>query len=146
MGGCGLRRISGPQGIDVESPGMSTDLSLQASDDGPDVDLGAEPTSVAAADGRRAPTVCLNMIAKNEAPVIARCLASARPFIDHWIIVDTGSTDGTQQRVRECLQGIPGELHERPWRDFSHNRNQALELAGGAADYLLFIDADELLA
>jgi glycosyltransferase involved in cell wall biosynthesis len=86
------------------------------------------------------------MIVKNEAPVIARCLASARPFIDHWIIVDTGSTDGTQQRVRECLEGIPGELHQRPWRDFSHNRNQALKLAGGAADYLLFIDADELLA
>ena len=39
----------------------------------------------------------------------------------------------------------PGELHERPWVDFSHNRNEALELAKPKADYILFIDADEHL-
>ena len=41
-------------------------------------------------------TICLNMIVKNEAPVIGRCLASVLPFVDRWVIVDTGSTDGTQ--------------------------------------------------
>lgn len=36
-------------------------------------------------------------------------------------------------------------MHERPWKNFGHNRNQALELAKGKADYILFMDADELL-
>ena len=89
--------------------------------------------------------VCLNMIVKNEAPVVGRCLASVRPFIDHWVIVDTGSTDGTQDVIRTAMAGVPGELHERPWRDFAHNRTEALELAQPHGDYLLFIDADDAL-
>ena len=74
-------------------------------------------------------TLCLNMIVKNEAAVIARCLASVRPIIDYWVIVDTGSTDGTQDAIRAFLADLPGELHERPWRDFAHNRTEALDLA-----------------
>ncbi len=91
------------------------------------------------------PTICLNMIVKNESRVIRRCLDSVRPFIDAWCIVDTGSTDGTQQLIREALADLPGELFERPWKDFGHNRSEALELARGRADYSLIIDADEIL-
>jgi tetratricopeptide (TPR) repeat protein len=90
-------------------------------------------------------TVCLNMIVKNEAAVIRRCLDSVRPFIDHWVIVDTGSTDGTQDIIREYLRDLPGVLHERPWRDFAHNRSEALLLARGISDYTLIIDADDAL-
>jgi glycosyltransferase involved in cell wall biosynthesis len=36
-------------------------------------------------------------------------------------------------------------LHERQWKNFAHNRNEALELARGHGDYLLLIDADEVL-
>ena len=91
------------------------------------------------------PTICLNMIVKNEAHVIERCLASVKPWIDQWVIVDTGSTDGTQQVIREFMKDRPGELHERPWVNFSHNRNEALQLARERGEYLLFIDADEQL-
>jgi glycosyltransferase involved in cell wall biosynthesis len=90
-------------------------------------------------------TVCLNMIVRNEAPVIARCLASVRPLIDSWAIVDTGSSDGTQDIVHELLADLPGELIERPWRDFGSNRTEALQLARGRADYLFLIDADEVV-
>ncbi|HWK88476.1 MAG TPA: glycosyltransferase, partial [Longimicrobium sp.] len=90
-------------------------------------------------------TFCLNMIVRDEAPVIRRCLDSVRPLIDSWVIVDTGSTDGTQDLVREALKDLPGELHERPWVDFAHNRTEALELARGHADYLVLIDADEVV-
>ena len=89
--------------------------------------------------------VCLNMIVKNEAEVIRRCLDSVRPVIDRWVIVDTGSTDGTQDIIREHLRDLPGDLHERPWRDFAHNRSEALELARGKGDYTLIIDADDTL-
>jgi tetratricopeptide (TPR) repeat protein len=89
--------------------------------------------------------ICLNMIVKNEAPVIERCLAAVLPWIDHWVIVDTGSSDGTQDIIRAFMKDVPGTLHERPWRDFAFNRNQALELARTEGDYLLFIDADETL-
>src|SRR5262249_36549923 len=56
------------------------------------------------------------------------------------------SEDGTQKIIKEFMKGIPGELHERPWVDFAHNRNEALELAKGKGDYVLFIDADEELS
>ncbi len=85
------------------------------------------------------------MIVKNESEVIERCLGSLKDIIDYWVIVDTGSTDGTQDIIRKFLQDIPGELHERPWVDFGHNRNEALQFAKKKGDYLLFVDADEVL-
>lgn len=90
-------------------------------------------------------TVCLNMIVKNEAPVIRRCLDSLMALIDHWVIVDTGSTDGTQEIIREHLNHLPGTLIERPWVHFAHNRSEALVEARGKADWVLIIDADEVL-
>ena len=90
-------------------------------------------------------TICLNMIVKNETKVITRCLASVKPIIDYWVIVDTGSTDGTQNLIKEYMKDIPGELHERPWKNFEHNRNEALEFAHEKADYLLIMDADDRL-
>ena len=94
-------------------------------------------------DGRA--SVCLSMIVKNEAPVIRRCLASVLPFIDAWAVCDTGSTDGTQGVVSDMLGALPGAVYDRPWRDFSHNRNEALEFSREWADYGLVIDADEVL-
>jgi glycosyltransferase involved in cell wall biosynthesis len=85
------------------------------------------------------------MIVKNEALVIRRCLDSVLPVIDHWIIVDTGSTDGTQDIIRAHMAKLPGMLHERPWVDFAHNRSQSLALAQPYADYSLVIDADDFL-
>ena len=89
--------------------------------------------------------VCLSMIVRNEAAVIRRCLQSVRPLIGAWAVVDTGSTDGTQALVREALADLPGMLLERPWQDFAHNRNQALDLARQYGDYALIVDADDVL-
>ena len=85
------------------------------------------------------------MIVKNEARVIERCLASVRPLIDSWVITDTGSTDGTQDLIREALDGVPGELREEPWVDFGHNRTRNIQHARGKADFLLTVDADHVL-
>lgn len=85
------------------------------------------------------------MIVKNEAPVIERCLRSVKPHVHAWAISDTGSSDGTQDIVRRFMADLPGELIERPWVDFSTNRNEALELAKKYGDYALVIDADDVL-
>ena len=90
-------------------------------------------------------SLCLCMIVKNEAPVIRRCLDSVLPFIHHWVIVDTGSTDGTQDIIRAHMAAVPGTLHERPWQDFAHNRSESLALARPHADYSLVIDADDFM-
>ena len=87
--------------------------------------------------------ICLNMIVKNERHVIERCLASVKEIISSWAIVDTGSEDGTQQVIREFLKDIPGTLVECPWKDFAHNRTEALTYVPKEAEYILIVDADE---
>ncbi len=87
------------------------------------------------------------MIVRNEAHVVSEVLDCVAPYITTWVIVDTGSEDGTQKVILEHLanQGIPGELFERPWQNFGYNRSEALELAAGRADYIWVIDADDLV-
>ena len=92
-------------------------------------------------DHRQSLTLC--MIVKNESKVIKRCLLSVLPFINEYCIVDTGSTDNTVEIIAETLKHLPGEVHFRPWVNFSHNRNECLSLAKGT--YLLTIDADDTL-
>ena len=68
------------------------------------------------------------MIVKNESKLILRCLESVRPIVDYVLVEDTGSTDGTQEIIREWLTrvGLPGEVYEEPWQDFAYNRSHAL--------------------
>ncbi|MGH3561401.1 MAG: glycosyltransferase, partial [Mycobacterium sp.] len=91
------------------------------------------------------PAICLNMIVRNEAHVIREALDSVAPYISWWVIVDTGSDDGTQDVIRNHMAGlgIPGELYEQPWRNFGYNRTEALALARGHGDYIWVIDADD---
>src|SRR3974390_1818481 len=93
------------------------------------------------------PSICLNMIVRNEAHILHEVLDAVSVYISSWVIVDTGSEDGTQDTIRAHMTalGIPGELHERPWRDFGHNRSEALELARGRGDYIWVIDADDMV-
>jgi glycosyltransferase involved in cell wall biosynthesis len=87
------------------------------------------------------------MIVRNEAHIIQETLDAVAPYIRSWVIVDTGSTDGTQDLIRNhtARLGIPGELYERPWRDFGHNRTEALNLAQGRGDYIWVMDADDTI-
>jgi glycosyltransferase involved in cell wall biosynthesis len=94
-----------------------------------------------------APKLCLNMIVKNEAARMARCLASVADHIACYAIVDTGSTDGTPEIIKDFfhLRGIPGRVAKAPFINFAQARNQALIAArnvGQPWDYLLLTDAD----
>lgn len=93
--------------------------------------------------------LCLNMIVKNEGARIERALASAAPWIDSWVIIDTGSTDDTKQRIMDFFRAhnIIGEIRDAPFHDWSQARNAALTLARKLAfayqpDYFLLMDAD----
>ena len=91
------------------------------------------------------PSICLTMIVRNEAHIVSEVLDATAPYIDYRVVVDTGSTDGTQDLIATHMQrlGIPGELYERPWRDFGSNRTEALTLSQGRADYIWMMDADD---
>ena len=93
--------------------------------------------------------IVLNMIVKDEAHCIARCLRSVIGTIDAAVIVDTGSTDRTMDVISEELASVPHRIESRPWVDFAHNRTEAFLAAqymfremGGHA---FIIDADEEL-
>ncbi|WP_146004231.1 glycosyltransferase [Halioglobus japonicus] len=90
-------------------------------------------------------SLCLVMMVRNESAVIERCLDSVKPYIDRWLIADTGSDDDTCERVERALEGIKGELLHLPFTDFAHVRNQLVDASKGLADFVLWLDADETL-
>ncbi len=93
------------------------------------------------------PAICLNMIVRNEAHIVCETLDSVAPYISSWVVVDTGSDDGTQKIICDHMArlGIPGALHERPWVNFGHNRTEAYDLAQRRADYIWVMDADDIV-
>ena len=98
--------------------------------------------------------ICLTMIVKNEAEIIERCLQAAKPFITHWSIMDTGSTDNTREIIRSVMVGVPGQLVEEPWVNFGVSRSRSVMQATGflaaqgcdfRRSYCLLLDADHQL-
>lgn len=91
------------------------------------------------------------MIVKNETHVIERCLRSIAPYIDRYDITDTGSDDGTPEKIKEIMDelGIPGEVYLSDWKGFGDHmgkigsRTEALRNCDGKADYAWMIDADD---
>lgn len=86
-------------------------------------------------------SLALAMIVRNEAASISKCLESVRPWVDHMLVLDTGSSDDTVNLAR--LAGARVE-HFTWVDDFSVARNRALDLAD--ADWNVVLDADEVLS
>lgn len=91
------------------------------------------------------PELGLSMIVKNEAHVIERCLESIAPFIQYWVICDTGSTDNTKEVIQKFFdkKKIPGEIVDLAWQGFGKTRSQALAMCKGKMKYAWMIDADD---
>ena len=90
---------------------------------------------------------------RNEAKVMRRMLESVAPYIDYWVIQNNGSTDGTDDIVREFFREnpIPGHLYEveEGWVGFGWNRDHVLRTCQSldhGCDWILKMDCDEQLA
>ena len=90
------------------------------------------------------PTICLNMIVKNESKIITRLFDSVLSIIDCYCICDTGSTDNTKEIITNYFntKNITGKIIDRPFKNFGYNRTEALKAARGMATYILLLDAD----
>lgn len=80
------------------------------------------------------------IITQNEERNIGRCLESLAGVADEIIVVDSGSTDGTEAICRKA--GVHFEHHD--WEGYSGQKNYANSLA--TKPWILSIDADEALS
>jgi len=82
--------------------------------------------------------IALVMIVRDEERSLARCLASAMPWVDEAVVLDTGSRDATTA----IAQRGGARVATRSWSDdFAAARNAALALTD--ASWRLVLDADE---
>lgn len=82
-------------------------------------------------------TLTAVIITKNEAHNIADCVAALCDWVDAVVVLDSGSTDGTQ----DVAQAAGARLMMRPWDNFAAQRQAALD--GVESLWVLFVDADE---
>jgi glycosyltransferase involved in cell wall biosynthesis len=85
------------------------------------------------------PSLSVVIICNNEAHIIGRTIAAAQKVSDDVVVVDSGSTDGTQQLVL----ATGARLVETGWDGYGPNKNKGVALA--RHDWILSIDADEVI-
>lgn len=85
-------------------------------------------------------TISIVVITFNEAKNILRCLNSVTQVADEIIIIDSNSTDETEEICRK----FNAKFIKRSFTDYADQRNVAFELS--KMDYLFFLDADEVFS
>ena len=85
------------------------------------------------------PTLSVAIITKNEEANLARTLKSVQ-FADEIVVLDSASTDRTQQIARE----FRAKVYDEPWKGFAGSKNSAIAKCTGT--WILSLDADEELS
>ena len=85
------------------------------------------------------PSISVVIICKNEAHIIGKTIAAAKRITDDVVVVDSGSTDGTQTIVTTA----GARLLETDWQGYGKNKNKGVAIA--KHDWILSIDADEII-
>ena len=85
------------------------------------------------------PPLSIFIIAQNEADRIGRTIAAARALSDDIVVVDSGSTDGTQA----LAESLGARVIFNPWPGYGPQKRFAEEQC--RHDWLLNLDADEVL-
>ncbi len=84
------------------------------------------------------PTLSVAMIVKNEAHHLAQCLDTVKAWVDEIVILDSGSTDTTQQIAEQYGAKF---YQNTDWPGFGKQRQLAQQYV--TSDYVLWLDADE---
>lgn len=74
-------------------------------------------------------------IVKDEITSVTRTLDSFKSVIDKVVLVDTGSTDGTEQAIRDWLMAnnVPGLVYSVPWEAYTESVNMPRRADGSHA-------------
>ncbi len=83
--------------------------------------------------------ISLVVITLNEAEKLGDCLKSVAGLADEMLVVDSGSTDGTQA----LAESLGARVVHRPFNGHIEQKNAAAQLA--QHDWVLSLDADERL-
>jgi glycosyltransferase involved in cell wall biosynthesis len=84
------------------------------------------------------PHLSVVIICRNESHIIGRTLVAAKQISDDVVVVDSGSTDGTQELIRKA----GANLIEMDWEGYGRNKNRGV--ASAKNDWILSLDADEI--
>jgi (heptosyl)LPS beta-1,4-glucosyltransferase len=84
------------------------------------------------------PTLAVALIVKNEAKNLEACLNTVANWVDEIVVLDSGSTDKTEQVARKYTE----KFHvNKDWPGFGPQRRLAQEYV--ESDFVLWLDADE---
>ncbi|WP_373958871.1 glycosyltransferase family 2 protein [Vibrio gigantis] len=84
------------------------------------------------------PTLAVALIVKNEAKNLDACLKTVADWVDEIVILDSGSTDETEQVARKYTE----KFHvNKDWPGFGPQRRLAQKYV--ESDFILWLDADE---
>lgn len=81
------------------------------------------------------------ILTKNEALHIARAIASVQSFADRVLVIDSGATDDTVARAAAA----GAEVLHHAWVNYASQFNWALTQLGRNTDWVLRLDADEVV-
>lgn len=81
------------------------------------------------------------ILTKNEERHITRAISSVSEIADRWVVVDSGSTDCTIELARNS----GAEVRENSWVNYATQFNWALDQLPEETDWVLRLDADEIV-
>ncbi|VVS90567.1 glycosyltransferase family 2 protein [Desulfoluna spongiiphila] len=87
---------------------------------------------------RTTPTLAVAVIVKNEADNLCACLKTVEGWVDEIVILDSGSTDATEDVARQFTDKF--YVHDT-WPGFGPQRRIAQQHV--SSDFILWLDADE---
>jgi len=89
------------------------------------------------------PKLTMNIIVKNEFGLLENMIKKTNAFCDDYVVVDTGSTDGSIDKLNQLLLNNGCMLNYKWDNNFSHARNFGLDKCRGK--WIMQLDADELI-
>lgn len=82
------------------------------------------------------------ILTKDEVLHIERAIASVSAIAERVVVVDSGSTDGTQDLAR----ALGAEVLHKPWINYATQFNWALDQLSADTEWVLRLDADEIVS